>query len=45
MLAINYSSRLNGELLAVNTSLLSPGVYFLEVFMEKKKMVKMFVKE
>ena len=44
-LAINYSSKLNGELLTVNTSLLSSGIYFLEVFTEKKKMVTMFVKE
>ena len=44
-LEINYHSNLNGESLVVNTSILSSGIYFLEVFTEKKKMVKMFVKE
>ncbi len=42
---MNYSYIKNGEYLEVNTSSLSQGVYFLELYSEREKVVKRFVKE
>ncbi len=42
---VNYSFIKNNEHLEVNTSALLQGVYFLELFSEKEKIVRRFVKE
>jgi hypothetical protein len=42
---INYSLIKNGEYVEVNIASLYPGIYFLEMLMEKQKMVKRFVRE
>jgi hypothetical protein len=44
-LNVNYSVIKNGEYVEVNTSSLHPGIYFLEMLMEKQKVVKRFVRE
>lgn len=43
--AITYTSINNQEYLEVNTSLLSQGIYFLEMFTDKQKIVKRFIKQ
>ena len=42
---IYYSSINNGKYIEINISLLSSGIYFLEILTNKKKLVKRFIKE